>query len=317
MSGEGDDTDRGVGRRRVDQGDRAAIGVSDEDRPVDLADLEQPGQSHGLVVQPASGPGTDGHRSRSTVPRPVVGEHGATGTLGDARRDRAPLGDRAETVVEEHELRCPLAPGRRGEPRLADRHGGDDRLDHPPRSPIGPDSIIGVIYHGLIVRHQLSVELQDPAILAPSLGARRDRSATIDTSRGLLMTVLGELVLPNGGAVWTQTLIETMELLDVRPKAARQSIARMHDRGWLDRTKVGRRTRWRLTVDAEALLASGARQIYDFGREPKGVGRPVARAAGPGARAQPQPSLSDERRPQLGGVRLTRSRDVALPVDLP
>jgi phenylacetic acid degradation operon negative regulatory protein len=126
-----------------------------------------------------------------------------------------------------------------------------------------------VIYHELIARHQLSVELQDPAVLAPTLGARRDRSATIDTGRGLLMTVLGELVLPNGGAVWTQTLIETMELLDVRPKAARQSIARMHDRGWLDRTKMGRRTRWQLTVDAEGLLASGARRIYDFGRQPK------------------------------------------------
>jgi len=126
-----------------------------------------------------------------------------------------------------------------------------------------------VIYHRSIVRHQLSVELQDPAVLAPALGARRDRSATIDTGRGLLMTVLGELVLPNGGVAWTQTLIETMELLDVRPKASRQAIARMHDRGWLDRTKVGRRTRWELTAAAEALLASGARRIYEFGRDPK------------------------------------------------
>lgn len=97
------------------------------------------------------------------------------------------------------------------------------------------------------------------------LGARRDGTATIDTSRGLLMTVLGELVRPNGGVVWTQTLIATMELLGVQQKAARQAVARMHERGWLDRTKVGRRTRWSLTETADALLETGARRIYDFG----------------------------------------------------
>lgn len=79
------------------------------------------------------------------------------------------------------------------------------------------------------------------------------------------MSVLGELVRPNGGDAWTQTLIETMDLLGVQQKAARQAIARMHERGWLTRTKVGRRTRWHLTDTADVLLETGARRIYDFG----------------------------------------------------
>lgn len=98
------------------------------------------------------------------------------------------------------------------------------------------------------------------------LGAKRDGTAGADTSRGLVMTLLGEFVLPNGGVVWTQTLIQALELLGVRDKAARQAIARMHDRGWLDRTRVGRRTQWRLSDSTRTLLETGAERIYGFGR---------------------------------------------------
>jgi len=77
---------------------------------------------------------------------------------------------------------------------------------------------------------------------------------------------MGELMLPNGGVAWTQTIIEVLERLGVREKAARQALARMADRGWLDREKVGRQTRWRLTARSRALLVPGADRIYGFGR---------------------------------------------------
>ncbi len=80
------------------------------------------------------------------------------------------------------------------------------------------------------------------------------------------MTLLGEFVLPNGGVAWTQTLIEALALLGVRDKAARQAISRMHERGWLERTRVGRRTQWRLSESTRALLETGAERIYGFGR---------------------------------------------------
>lgn len=101
------------------------------------------------------------------------------------------------------------------------------------------------------------------------LGATRDGGVTVDSSRGLLMTVLGEFVLPNGGAAWTQTLVTLMAELGVQNKAARQTIARVHERGWLDRTRVGRQTRWSLTRSAIELLDAGADRIYTFGREPR------------------------------------------------
>ncbi len=108
-----------------------------------------------------------------------------------------------------------------------------------------------------------------PAALAPVLGANRDGSATADSSRGLLVTVLGEFVLPAGGSVWTQTLIASMEQLGVQSKATRQSLARMEKREWLKRDRVGRRTRWLLTGSFADLLAEGAERIYGFGAEPR------------------------------------------------
>lgn len=104
--------------------------------------------------------------------------------------------------------------------------------------------------------------------LAPVLGATHDGRATADSARGLLVTVLGEFVRPHQAA-WTQTLIELMEALGVQPKATRQSLARLAESGWLERTKEGRRTRWHLTETSRSLLESGAERIYGFGQTPR------------------------------------------------
>ena len=109
------------------------------------------------------------------------------------------------------------------------------------------------------VEHNLSTDL------APVLGARRDGTANAESSRGLLMTMLGEFVLPTGGAAWTRTLIAGFDLLGVQEKAARQALSRMEGDGWLARERHGRQTRWSLTARAERLLRDGAERIYGFG----------------------------------------------------
>lgn len=91
---------------------------------------------------------------------------------------------------------------------------------------------------------------------------RQARIATAASSRGLLLTVLGEFVRPHGGAAWTQTIIDAMGVLDVSEKATRQVLARMDDEGSLRRTREGRRTRWHLTDSMQRLLDDGAERIY-------------------------------------------------------
>lgn len=85
-------------------------------------------------------------------------------------------------------------------------------------------------------------------------------------AKALLLTILGEFVLPTGGEVWTSTLVAGSGALGIGEKNARQAIARIGEEGLLSAGRHGRRVRWSLTDDGRALLESGAERIYSFGR---------------------------------------------------
>ncbi|HKN98363.1 MAG TPA: PaaX family transcriptional regulator C-terminal domain-containing protein [Pseudonocardiaceae bacterium] len=85
------------------------------------------------------------------------------------------------------------------------------------------------------------------------------------SARSLLMTVLGEFVLPGDQPVWTATLVDALALLGVEEKSARQALARTAAEGWLKSERVGRRVRWHLTPQGKGLLETGAARIYSFG----------------------------------------------------
>ena len=87
------------------------------------------------------------------------------------------------------------------------------------------------------------------------------------SARGLLLTILGEFVLPHSGPVWTAAFVEALATVGVEEKAARQALARTAAEGLVVPARVGRRTRWDLTPDGRDLLEEGARRIYGFLRE--------------------------------------------------
>lgn len=91
------------------------------------------------------------------------------------------------------------------------------------------------------------------------------RGAGAPRARSLLLTLLGEFVLPGGRPVWTSALVDALALLGVEQPAARQALARSSASGLLVADKVGRRTRWSLTPRASRLLSDGAQRIYGFG----------------------------------------------------
>jgi phenylacetic acid degradation operon negative regulatory protein len=99
----------------------------------------------------------------------------------------------------------------------------------------------------------------------PVLSRRRELSG--GSARSLLMTVLGEYVLPGDEPVWTATLVDVLAMVDVEEKAARQALARTAAEGWLRSERVGRRVRWSLTPQGRRLLATGAERIYAFGTD--------------------------------------------------
>jgi phenylacetic acid degradation operon negative regulatory protein len=94
----------------------------------------------------------------------------------------------------------------------------------------------------------------------------RRREARAPSARSLLLTVLGEFVLPRHEPVWTGALVAALAEVGVEEKAARQALARTAGEGLLAAERSGRRTRWALTGAGERLLEQGAARIYSFGR---------------------------------------------------
>jgi phenylacetic acid degradation operon negative regulatory protein len=121
-----------------------------------------------------------------------------------------------------------------------------------------------------------NVELHRPQRrrLAREIGAAREIRAAREiaaareigaaSARSLLLTVLGEFVLPAGEPSWTAAFVAALGLLGVEEKATRQALARMAAEGWVEPSRSGRRTCWRLTPAGRELLATGAERIYGF-----------------------------------------------------
>jgi phenylacetic acid degradation operon negative regulatory protein len=98
----------------------------------------------------------------------------------------------------------------------------------------------------------------------PEFLRRRELGAA--SARSLLLTVLGEFVLPGGHPVWTSAFLEALGVLGVEEKAVRQALARSAAEGWLVGERHGRRTSWALTSSGRRLLTDGTERIYGFGR---------------------------------------------------
>ncbi|HUA71182.1 MAG TPA: PaaX family transcriptional regulator C-terminal domain-containing protein [Solirubrobacteraceae bacterium] len=93
----------------------------------------------------------------------------------------------------------------------------------------------------------------------------RRRSVGAPAARSLLLTILGEYVLPRGEAVWQETLVAALVSVGYTQHAARQALARSVRDGWLETSRHGRRARVSLSSGTAELLRTGARRIYSFG----------------------------------------------------
>ena len=109
------------------------------------------------------------------------------------------------------------------------------------------------------------------AVEEPVVTRRQELGAA--SARSLLLTILGEFVLPVGGPVWTAALIDLLAELGVAEKAARQAIMRTADSGWIEPRRLGRETQWLLTAAGDRLLREGTSRIYGFAAGARGWDR--------------------------------------------
>lgn len=101
--------------------------------------------------------------------------------------------------------------------------------------------------------------------MVPDSGERR-RDTGAASARSLLLTVLGEFVLPRDAPAWTGALVPALAEVGVEEKAARQALSRTAAEGLLSSEREGRRVRWVLTPAGTRLLVQGTERIYGFGR---------------------------------------------------
>ena len=90
----------------------------------------------------------------------------------------------------------------------------------------------------------------------------------------MLLTVLGEYVLPAPGGVWQETLVGALGALDYKTQAARQALARSVDGGLADhRAPRPPVARARSRAETAEMLRTGAERIYGFGEPREWDGR--------------------------------------------
>jgi phenylacetic acid degradation operon negative regulatory protein len=111
----------------------------------------------------------------------------------------------------------------------------------------------------------------EPILAAPFGDASQERfvlsrryAAGTGGVRGLLITVLGDYVLPAGQPAPTSAFIDVMGRLDVEEMACRQALIRASADGWLISTREGRYTWWQLSPAFEQFLNVGTERIFGF-----------------------------------------------------
>lgn len=78
----------------------------------------------------------------------------------------------------------------------------------------------------------------------------------------IIFNLFGDYVNPRGDSAWTSGLLDVLEVLGVSERAARSTLSRMKQKGWLQAFKDGRRSAYQLTARGKQLLDEGGRRLF-------------------------------------------------------
>ncbi len=79
----------------------------------------------------------------------------------------------------------------------------------------------------------------------------------------VIFTLFGEYVVPRGGRAWTRSLLALLEALQVSERAARSTLSRMTQKGWLVSERNGRYSRYSLTPRGLRVVKEGEVRIFE------------------------------------------------------
>jgi phenylacetic acid degradation operon negative regulatory protein len=101
----------------------------------------------------------------------------------------------------------------------------------------------------------------------PITAAIKTRLTTLQTSQrlsawSLIVTFLGDAIVPRGGEVSASTLQSLMQRLGIGHGAVRTALSRLAADGWIERSREGRNSFYRLSADVAETVLSAERRIY-------------------------------------------------------
>lgn len=91
--------------------------------------------------------------------------------------------------------------------------------------------------------------------------ARQLRQQT-PRAKSLVMTVFGDAIAPRGGSVWLGSLIALLEAFGVSERLSRTSVYRLAEEGWLEASRSGRRSQYRLSPQGEKRFLRAHQRVY-------------------------------------------------------
>jgi len=79
----------------------------------------------------------------------------------------------------------------------------------------------------------------------------------------IVITVFGDAIVPRGGSVWLGTLLEFFSAIDIDSSVVRTAMSRLTADGWLERSRIGRNSFYRLAERGQQTFEAATRHIYD------------------------------------------------------
>jgi len=88
----------------------------------------------------------------------------------------------------------------------------------------------------------------------------------------IIITVYGDAVVPRGGSLWLGTLSTFMHSIDIGDGVVRTAMSRLAADGWLERSRVGRNSYYRLAERGRQTFRTATEHIYNAHPPPPGSG---------------------------------------------
>jgi phenylacetic acid degradation operon negative regulatory protein len=88
----------------------------------------------------------------------------------------------------------------------------------------------------------------------------------------IIITVYGDAIVPRGGSLWLGTLSAFLHAIDIGDGVVRTAMSRLAADGWLERSRVGRNSFYRLAERGRETFRTATEHIYNAHPPPPGSG---------------------------------------------